>query len=78
MSFFFFFKMQVTDETRAKNRRKKLTCLFPVKYYLRKKKREKQLKRSQCFRGRLVWIKGKNGKRWNLGNINDSFFLRCK
>ena len=34
-----------------------------------KKKEEKQLKRSQCFRGRLVWIKGKNSKRWNLGNI---------
>ena len=58
---------------------KKLTCIFPVQYYLRKKKRrEKQLKRGQYFRGRLVCIKGKNGKRWNLGKIKWQLFLKVQ
>ena len=52
-----------------------ISIILPEK---KKKGREKQLKRSQCFRGRLLWIKGKNGKRWNLGKIKWQLFFKVQ
>ena len=43
----FFFKVQVTDKTRTG--KKKLTCLFPVQYYLRKKRKRKTIDKKPMF-----------------------------